>query len=83
MSSCVVNNIFPTNLWKKILTPEKFKKEKYLIYAWTLSLNESNCAIRAWMKLDGDRQKDRQTEKVSHRGAPILKIDGGRQTDSH
>ena len=43
---------------------------KKLICAWKLSLNEGNYAI----KIDGGRQKDRQTDRVSYRGVSLLKI---------
>ena len=44
--------------------------KKYLICAKKLSLNEGNYAF----KIDGGRQNDRQTDKVSYRGASLLKI---------
>ena len=44
-------------------------KKKYPICTWKLSLNEGKYSI----KIDGGRQKDRQTDKVSYRGAPFLK----------
>ena len=43
---------------------------KSLICAWKLTLNEGNYAL----KIDGGRLTERQTDKVSYRGASLLKI---------
>ena len=51
---------FPLKVLKRIFSPAKFKK-KYIICAWKLSLIKG-------------RQTDRQTDRVSYRGAPLLKI---------
>ena len=51
---------------------KKFCKEpcKILNFAWKLSLNEGDHAI----KIDGGRQKDRRTDRVYYRGTSLLKI---------
>ena len=45
-----VKNIYPCKIPKK-----------YLIFAWKLSLNKGNSAL----KIDGGRQTDRKTDKQS------------------
>ena len=60
---------FPIEIVVKNIQPCKIQK-RYLICAWNLSLNEGNYAII----IDGGRQKDRQTDKVSYREAPLRKI---------
>ena len=57
--------IFPRNFCEEYLALQNCKK--YLIFALKLSLNEGNFAIR----IDSG---DRQTDKVSYRGAPLQKI---------
>ena len=49
--------------------------QKYLICAWKLSLNEGNYAliIDGGRQTDRQNRPDRQTDRVSYRGASLLK----------
>ena len=58
-SSTVVKNIYPQNFLKEYLALQNTPQN--LIYAWKLSLNEGNYAL----KIDGGRQTERQTDRQS------------------
>ena len=62
---------------KEYLALQNFKK-KYSICAWKLSLNKGNYALKSLVKIIQpckiQKKTDRQTDKVSYRGALLLKI---------